>query len=146
MQPNDEPKAVRRDESPREGKGLFPYDTVVGVIDAPDLLESAVNTLATDGFDEGHVQVLCGEPGIRRIDAEGKRKGLLGRIFRVVDRMGPEHGHTARHVQALEDGGFVLIVEAHDDDTKIRARDAMAANGGHFINYYSRWTAETLVP
>jgi hypothetical protein len=146
MQPNDEPRAADRGESPEEGKRLFPYNTVVGVIDDPEHVVSAVDTLATDGFTEGNVQVLCGEPGIRRIDAEGKRKGLLGRIFRVVDRMGPEHGHTARHVQALEDGGYVVIVEAHDDDAKLRARDAMAANGGHFINYYSRWTAETLDP
>jgi hypothetical protein len=37
-------------------------------------------------------------------------------------------------------------VETPDDGAKARARDALAAHGGHFISYYSRWTTEDLAP
>jgi len=146
MQPANEHNAdLPEGRDAGEGK-LFPYNTVVGVVDEPEQLESLVNALAAEGFSEGEFHVLCGEASILRIDAEGKRKGLLSRVFRIVDHLGPEHDHTAQHVRALENGQFVVIVDAQDKATKLRARDALAANSAHFVNYYSRWTVEKLAP
>jgi hypothetical protein len=130
-----------------EGKQrLFPYQTVVGVVDDPADLEAAVQELVSSGFVESEVHVLCGTSGIQQIDAKGKRKGLLARLFRVVDALGEEREHTARHVQELESGHFIVVTEARDEATKARARDALAAHRGHFINYYSRWSTEDLAP
>ena len=132
-----------------QGQGvdrLFPYSTVVGVIDDAPGLEAAVNDLVDHGFVESHVHVLCGEGGIQQIDAKGKRKGVLARLFRLVDGLGEEREHTAHHVRDLESGHFVVVVDAPDDAAKARARDALARNGGHFINYYSRFSTENLAP
>ena len=126
--------------------GLFPYDTVVGIVDEPGQLVGAVRELVASGVAEEDVTVLCGEDGVRRIDATGERKGMLARIFRVVDALGTEHEHTARHVEALEQGKFVVIVDSPDDVVKSRVRNALLPYGGHFINYYSRWSTETLAP
>jgi hypothetical protein len=125
---------------------LFPYNSVVGVIDDPTDLEAAVEELVASGFDESDVNVLCGESGVRQIDAKGKRKGLLARLFRIVDALGEEREHTAHHVKDLESGHFVVVVDAPDETTKARARDGLAAHGGHFINYYSRLSTENLSP
>ena len=92
------------------------------------------------------MHVLSGERGIQQIDAKGKRKGLLARLFRMVDALGEEREHTAHHVKDLESGHFVVVVEAPDDSAKARAREALAAHGGHFINYYSRFSTENLTP
>ena len=92
------------------------------------------------------MRVLAGETGVRQIDAKGERKGWFARLFRLVDALGEEHEHTARHVAALEAGQFVVTVEVHDDAAKVRARDALVAHGGHFVRYYSRWTSEDLAP
>ena len=135
------------DAPAEKGRGqLFPYNTVVGVIDDPESLERAVQGLTAAGFAEADVDVLCGEGGIERIDATGKRKGLLARIFRLVDALGSEREHTERHVDELGAGHFVVVARTPDEAAKARARDALAAHGGHYINYYSRWTAEELVP
>ena len=83
---------------------------------------------------------------MEQIDAQGRRKGLLSRLFRMVDAMGEEREHTARDVAALEAGHFVVTVDAPDDAAKARARDALVAHGAHFVRYYSRWTAEELAP
>ena len=125
---------------------LFPYNSVVGIIDDRAQLEAAVQALLAAGFAEAEVRVLAGAAGVRQIDATGERKGLLARLFRLVDALGEEREHTARHVAALEAGHFVVTVDAPDDQAKGRARDALVAHGGHFISYYSRWATEDLAP
>jgi hypothetical protein len=149
MRPDPEERAPDRGDrvSPSaEGRRLFPYQSVVGVVDTPADLEAAVDELVASGFGESDVHVLCGTKGIEQIDAKGKRKGLLARLFRVVDALGEEREHTARHVQELESGHFVVVVDARDEATKTRARDALSAHRGHFINFYSRWSTEDLTP
>ena len=140
------PSAEREAAADREGRRLFPYQSVVGVVDAPADLEAAVDELVSRGFGESDVHVLCGTRGIEQIDAKGKRKGLLARLFRVVDALGEEREHTARHVKELESGHFVVVIDAHDEASKTRAREALSAHGGHFINFYSRWSTEDLTP
>ena len=132
--------------TPEERSRLFPYNSVVGIVDDGARLEAAVDALIGSGFAESDVRVLAGEAGVRVIDAKGERGGLLKRLFRMVDAMGEEREHTARHVAALEAGHFVVVVGAPDDGAKARARDALAAHGGHFISYYSRWATEDLAP
>jgi hypothetical protein len=105
-----------------------------------------VRELVAGGVAEEDVDVLCGEAGVRRIDATGSGKGMLARLFRVVDALGAEREHTARHVEALQAGQFVVVVDAPDDVAKTRVRNALVAHGGHFVNYYSRWSTEMLAP
>lgn len=118
----------------------------MGIIDDQAQLEPAIQALLAAVFAETDVRVLAGAAGVRQIDAHGERKGLLARLFRLVDAMGEEREHTARHVAALEAGHVVVTVEVPDDGAKARARDALAAHGGHFISFYSRWATEDLVP
>ncbi|CAA9498154.1 MAG: hypothetical protein AVDCRST_MAG38-3000 [uncultured Solirubrobacteraceae bacterium] len=139
-------RARAADAAAPDGSRLFPYNSVVGIIDDEARLEAALQALLAAGFAEAEVRVLAGEAGVRQIDAKGERKGLLARLFRMVDAMGEEREHTARHVAALEAGHFVVTVETPDDVSKARARDALAAHGGHFISYYSRWATEDLAP
>jgi hypothetical protein len=125
---------------------LFPYNSVVGIVDDAARLEAAVQALLAAAFAEGEVHVLAGEAGVRQIDAKGERQGLLGRLFRLVDGMGEEREHRARDVEALQEGRFILTIDTPDDVAKARARDALVAHGGHFVRYYSRWTSEALAP
>jgi hypothetical protein len=149
---NRESEISARSTSPAErhareestDRRLFPYNSVVGVIDDPSDLEAAVEELVASGFAESDVNVLCGTAGVRQIDAKGKRKGLLARLFRIVDALGAEREHTARHVEELEAGHFIVVVDSPDETTKARARDGLAAHGAHFINYYSRVSVENL--
>lgn len=130
----------------RHGGRLFPYNTVVGVLDDPPQLAMAVQALCANGFGEDQLEVICGANGMQRIDAWGERKGILARVFRFVDAIGEERDQTERHGDELRAGHFVVVVDAPDDAAKARARDGLAANGGHFIHYYSRWETEDLAP
>lgn len=93
------------------------------------------------------MRVLAAAAGVRQIEARGERKGLLGRLFRLVDGPGEEHEHTARPVAA--DRGRPLRRDRRGPRRRAanaRARDVLAAHGGHFVSYYSRWSTEDLVP
>jgi hypothetical protein len=140
------PPAERRADIGSDGRPLFPYNSVVGIIDDPSELEAAVQDLIASGFAESDVNVLCGDSGVRQIDAKGKRKGLLARLFRIVDALGTEREHTSRHVQELESGHFVVVIQSPGESAKERARDSLEAHGAHFINYYTRLTTENLSP
>jgi hypothetical protein len=140
------PPSERRADTGSDGRPLFPYNSVVGIIDDPSELEAAVQHLIANGFAEADVNVLCGASGVGQIDAKGKRKGVLARLFRIVDALGTEREHTTRHMQELESGHFVVVVNSPDETTKERARDGLAAYGADFINYYTRFTTETLSP
>jgi hypothetical protein len=125
---------------------LFPWNSVVGVIDDPESLERAVQALTAAGFDESSIHVLAGATGEHRIDAGGKRHGIMGRIFRKVHSLGDEGEHTKRHVDELQLGHFIVIVPSTDDRAPEVAGDIIHAHGGHFIYYYTRMTSRELAP
>lgn len=99
--------------------GTFPTHAVVGVIDDPRELAKAAEEMRAGGFDP---HVLHGERGEQRIRQAGDvpRDLTLTRFTQGV--FGYEAEHTERHMQEVEDGNFVLIVESHDDETTERAR------------------------
>lgn len=143
--PRSQDQEIALNVGPDDGR-LFPWDTVVGVVDDPDALEAAILDLVQAGIEELSIHVLAGDEGARLIDAGGKRHGLLGRLFRKVHSLGAESEHTARHLEELGQGHFVVIVPASDESTIERVRDVLAAHGGHFVNFYTRWTTRDVIP
>lgn len=130
----------------REWKG-FPENAIVGAVDDPDAVEGVLRDLEAAGFDDSGVRVFGGESGVQRIDPTGERHGFGGQLTRSLQAlMGIEQEHTRRHVEELDAGHFLVGVTSDDEATTARVRDILAAHGGHFINYYSRWTARTLIP
>lgn len=125
---------------------IFPYDSVVGVLDDHDDVNEAVQDLSNAGFADDDIFVLAGERGVERIDAKGERHGLLGRIFRKIDTLGDEHDETEVHVNALREGHFVVGAHVADDGAKAQALEVFQRHDGHHVSYYSRWTTERLVP
>ena len=131
---------------PPEKAALFPYDAVVGIVPDTDHACDTVEQLTARGFEESEITLLAGEKGIEAVDLHGKRHGLLGRIFKKIDRLGSEHDESLAHVRALRDGNLVLGVRVDDDEEKERARQVFEQNEGQHVSYYSRWTSEQLIP
>jgi hypothetical protein len=125
---------------------LFPYDSVVGVLDHHSDVNEAVQELSNAGFEENDIFVLAGERGVEGIDAKCEHHGLLGRIFRKLDTLGDEHDETEVHVAALRDGHFVVGAHVTDDGRKAQALEVFQRHNGHHVSYYSRSTTERLVP
>jgi hypothetical protein len=133
-------------EHTSDGSGLFPYDSVVGVVEDERAATEIAEDLAAVGISEDDIFVLAGEHGVERIDPKGKQHGLLGKIFRKLDTVGDEHDETELHVNALRAGQYVVGAHVTDENRKERARDVFARHNGHHVSYYTRWTSELLLP
>jgi hypothetical protein len=139
--------SAERAQPPADGTGeIFPYESVVGVLDDVQTVNDTVEDLAASGFPENEIFVLAGERGVAAIDQKGKRHGLLGRIFRKLDTLGEEHEETQVHVDALRDGRFVVGAHVKGNGLKDRAVEVFQRHNGHHVSYYSRWTTERVVP
>ena len=125
---------------------IFPWDTVVGVVDDADAVDTVVRELVAAGFTEDSVHVLAGDEGERLIDRSGTRHGFLGRVARKFQALGEEREHTDRHLEALRKGHFVVIVPTKDEDRIKKIQSILSAHGGHFVNYYTRMTTRSLAP
>jgi hypothetical protein len=125
-----------------ESEASFPTEAIVGVIEEPREVLSAVKDLRSAGYEP---EVLCGDRGVERIEnAGGSARDV--RLIRVVQGLfGYEAEHTARHTKELEKGNFLVLVKNEDGSTD-KVRDVFADHDGRFVNYYSRWTSRVLIP
>ncbi len=128
----------------------YPVNHVVGVLDTPEQVTSAVEALLRGGFLDSEVEVDCGgQASADRLRASTGRTGLLDAILRVTEALGVPHDETEvkhRYEQALRDGQFVVMVLALTDDRKERAGQILREHGGHFINFLGRFAREEIAP
>lgn len=122
----------------------FPDDTIVGIVDDPDAAAAVVDDLIAEGIPESEISVLCGESGARRLDPEGERHGLLGRLQRVVQHFGDQEAtHLQRQAAELRAGNFLVAAPAEEEESE-RIGGILRAHGGRFINHYGDWTVKRL--
>lgn len=147
------PKSHADDESPGgstpdAGSPTYPENALLGVLDTPEQVRCALDALSGP-FLEAEIEVLCGEGQADRLRATTGRTGLLDQALRVVQGLGmwnDELEVKAQYEQALRDGHIVVLVEAQSDDRKQLAVDALKGCGGHFINYFGKFTRERIAP
>lgn len=126
-----------------ENRGTFPTNAVVGIVDTPRDVVGITRQLRAQGITP---DVYCGERAEEAI-AHGHRQELDVRVARLVRGVfGFENEHSDRHMAEVDAGHYVVVAESHDNETTDVVRDAFAANGGRFVNYYSSWTSRALLP
>jgi hypothetical protein len=125
---------------------MFPWESVVGIIDELNAVDAALHELLAAGFDESGIVVLAGDKGVQLIESSGN-DGVLGRVFRKLSAIGAESEHTERHAREVEKGNFVIVVPSEGGSDEVERISAiLSAHGAHFVNYYTRWTTRGLVP
>ena len=126
-----------------EPRKAFPTNAVVGVVDTPRDLVGLAGALREQGKE---LDVFCSARAKELIDEFGNPGLDIQLTLATQGLFGYEREHTDRHRKAVEDGHFLVLAKAEDDDTVERIGEAFASNGGHFVNYYSAWTSRTLIP
>jgi hypothetical protein len=147
------PKSHADDESPGRNTPnadppTYPENSLLGVLDTPEQVRCALDALSGP-FLETELEVLCGEGQADRLRATTGRTGLLDKALRVVQSFGmwnDELEVKAQYEEALRDGHIVVLVEAPSDDRKQLAVEALRGCGGHFINYFGKFTRERIAP
>lgn len=148
-EPRTDSGATSRSVSPAAEPPRYPENHVLGVLDTPDQVRSAVNALAEEGFLSSELDISCGKAAADAIDATSGRSGLSGLAIRVAEWLGIENDEMAvkeRYEQALRDGHFVVSAAAQTDERKELAARILWEHGGHFINFLGRYTMMRMHP
>lgn len=121
-----------------------PRQMVTGVLDDPDQLERTLAALRDAGFPDDAVRASGGEQALARVDPEGRRHGLRGRLIRSLEHFGQE-GEEHQAAAAEVEAGHVLVVVRVDDEAETdRAVGVLRAQGLNRLRRWGRWEIEQL--
>lgn len=123
----------------QDTSGRRPDNFIVGVISELPEVESVVNELNSLGFAEDSILVLYGKSGadaIRGRDREPGFTGLLRRSWiRLSEFLSNQLDHVQRHIEAAEQGNYVIVVPLQDTDRESRnqVHQVLKSHGGYDI-------------
>lgn len=116
---------------------------LLAVLDTPDALAAATRALEETGVAGVAIEVFTGDEGAAAFDASGGKHGPLARLLRTVQfTLMDQMPDFAYYEAAARQGRSVVSVKPRNEAQMRGAVDALRANGGHFINYFGRFTTE----
>ena len=122
-----------------EPPGRRPENFIVGVVNEQPQVESAVNELNSLGFAEDSILVLHGKSGadtIRDRDQEPGFTGFMRRSWiRLSEFLSNQLDHVKRHIEAAEQGNYVILVPLSDTNLESRnqVHQVLKSHGGYDI-------------
>ena len=148
--PNPQPDEKKTQDATNQSSDPeeYPVDYLLGVMDTPAQVKCAIDALSGP-FLESEIEVSCGQAAAQRLRESTGRTGLLDKIIRVGQSLGltnDEMEVKGAYEKALRDGHVVVRVHAPTDDRKQLAVRALRDCGGHFINYFGKFTRERIAP
>jgi hypothetical protein len=126
-----------------------PTNKVAGSIDTADGVTAALRDLQSAGFAANEVELVADTEAARQINVGDATHELRVHVFDSTQKVPAFYDAPAivkRVEQELQAGHYLVGVIAGDEETRERVRDILKSNGGHFINFYGRFAAESLEP
>jgi len=118
-----------------------PIYHVVGLLTEKSEIPALSSELAAAGVDVSAVEILCGEQGVRILDAHGRYHGLRARIVRAFQQLGYDETTLAIYDEALRNGELVLHVPARPADSA-RIAAVLQRHHVHDVGYFGSGTFE----
>ena len=116
---------------------------LLAVLDGPEALAAATGALEDDGVAADAIEVFTGPDGASAFDSSGGQHGPLARILRTVQfTLMDQMPDFAYYEAAAREGRSVISVKPTGDAQTRRAVGIVRRHGGHFINYFGRFTTE----
>jgi len=117
----------------------------MGVFDRRDEVEAAITALTAAGFDRSRIELFDGPDDAGAFDASGRRRGLRGRLFRIIEFSWADQAPDfAWYEAAVRESRVVLSVRARGQREVRSAADIVEANGGHFVNHFGWFETQEL--
>jgi hypothetical protein len=121
-----------------------PTNKVVGVVDNDGDAEAALIDFSNAGFAGDELELLTKEAGARRVDVSSEVRVHVVDLAKRVPAFYDAPVIVKRIEEELRAGHHLIGVLAKDADAREQARKILKSHGGHFINFYGRWAAESL--
>jgi len=118
---------------------------LLAVFDSRAEAEAAADALAAAGFDRSTIELFEGPDDATAFDASGRRRGLRGRLFRLIEFSWADQAPDfAWYEAAVREGHIVLSIRVRGQKQVRAAADTVIANGGHFINHFGWFETQEL--
>ena len=119
--------------------GAFnPTHFIISVVHDPARAEQAASALRDAGFAPVDVHVVPGLDVLSTQLAYDDAKGVLARLAGLFPA--EEAAAAKEYIAEAERGALLMIVKAPEPAQRTRARDVLAAHGGHATRYYGENT------
>jgi hypothetical protein len=121
----------------------YPTGWLLSVVDDAATAARAAAAVTAAGIDPADVRVLSGANGQAAFAELGASTSPLARIVRGVQFMSMDQmPDLPAYEEGIEEGRTVIAVRPKGRPALLKARDALAANGAHFVNYFGRFMTE----
>ena len=125
-----------------------PHHLVAGVIKDYGETQLTVDELNTLGLSEDSIFVLHGERGAEALRHRGEAAGFLRWAWgRFVEFAGAGDDFVRRHIEAADEGKYLIGVELRSDErrTQDRVQHVLKSHGGHDIIRVGRGFSEEIM-
>lgn len=140
------PSVEHAAEAPRQ-RIEYPTHRVVAVVDGESNAAEVVRALTSKGFLDSEIVVATGPAQADAVHATTGRGRISGLAIRLASKLGvadEEMELKDAYEQALRDGRYVVTVDAPTRERKDRAAEILRAGGAYELNYFGRFTIESI--
>src|SRR4051812_48045439 len=107
------------------------------VFDTAAEAEAARSTLVAAGIDPAAIETFAGAEAAGAFDPSGRRRGVLGRLYRIVEFSWADQAPDfAWYDAAIREGRTVTSVRVRGQRHVAHAARIAEEHGGHFINHF----------
>lgn len=118
---------------------------LLAVFDRADDADRAIAGLTAAGIAPGRIQRLVGPDDADALDASGRRRGLRGRLYRIIEFTWADQAPDfAAYEAALHEGRQVVTVRVRGQQEVRRVADLVESARGHFINHFGWFETQEL--
>jgi len=118
---------------------------LLAVFDDRAAADAAVEALAFAGFGSDRIELFEGRDDAAAFDASGRRRGVLGRLYRIIEFSWADQAPDfAWYEAAVREGRVVLSVHVRGQRHVKTAFDIVVAHRGHFVNHFGWFETQEL--
>lgn len=130
---------------------VYPTDKVVGIFEERERVDALRDALGEANIGSDRIEVLCGESGSERIDADGDEGGIFASAIRTVQKaLGEEATRLEKLNDAVDAGKYVVQVAVVDGDNEEQQQDKrrigqlLHEGGAREVAFYGSWAVEEI--
>jgi hypothetical protein len=118
---------------------------LIVVFDSEPDAEAARVALMATGIDPAGIELFAGTEAAAAFDPSGRRRGLLGRLYRMVEFTWADQAvDFAWYEAAIREGRVVMSVRVRGQQHVAGAARIATDHGGHFINHFGWFETQEL--
>ena len=110
---------------------------LLAVVDTDEEARAAHGALVSAGIDPAAIEIFGGPDAARVFGPSGRRRGLLGRAWRILEFSWADQAPDfAWYEAAVREGRTVLSVRVRGQGRVAEVARILEAHGGHFLNHF----------